>query len=143
MKRFGLLIPLVLTLSACATVPVPTDTLMAAEAAIQRANNSRANSPSPTELKAARAKLSAAQDAVARRDMQLATRLAVEAELDADLVTARLAAAKAEFDVEAMKKSNEALRQQALRNAVNVAPIPIPLAPTATQGQNTPFNGGY
>ena len=55
----------------------------------------------------------------------------------------RLAAAKAEFDVEAMKKSNEALRQQALRNAVNVAPIPIPLAPTATQGQNTPFNGGY
>ncbi len=116
-----------LLLGACATVPVPTNGLFAAEQAIARANVSRGDDPGSLELRAARTKLAAAQDAVQRREMLQATRLAEEARLDADVATARTEAAKVEFAVEGMKKSNEALRQQGLRNAVDVAPIPIPI----------------
>lgn len=112
--------------TACATLPPPTDLLMAAEQSIQRANNARGEDPSPPELKAARAKLAAANAAVAQREMLTATRLAKEAQLDADLANARIEAAKAQFEVEGMKKGNEALQQQALRDSVNVAPIAIP-----------------
>lgn len=126
MKLILALCAAALLASACASVPAPTDLLAAADLAVQRANASRGDDPSSAELKAARAKLAAARDATVRGDMLFATRLAREAQLDADLATARGEASKAQFNVEAMKKTNEALRQQALRNAVNVAPIAIP-----------------
>lgn len=127
MKHAPLLCVLALSLTACATVPVPTNLLLAAEQSVQRADISRGTDLSPDELKSARIKLTAARDAVAQRKMQVATRFAEEARLDADYATARLEAAKAQFNVEAMKKGNEALRQQALRDSVNVAPIAIPV----------------
>lgn len=117
---------LALCLAACASVPLPVDQLAAAEQSVRRADASRGDDPSALELKAARAKLAAARAAVAEREMLTATRLAVEAQLDADLAAARSEAAKAQFNVEAMQKSNEALRQQALRDSVNVAPIALP-----------------
>lgn len=126
--RLSLLLGLTLAASACATVPPPIDQLMAAELAIQRADLARGGEASSSELRAAKAKLAAAREAVARRENLPATRLAVEAQLDADLATARTEAAKAQFNVEATRKSNEALRQQVLRNSANVAPIPIPAA---------------
>lgn len=116
-----------LLLTACATVPVPTDGLLAAESAIARANVSRGDEPGSPELRAARTKLAAAREAVAQGEMLKATRLAEQARLDADLATAQLEVAKAQFSVEAMRKGNEALRQQGLRNATEVAPIPIPI----------------
>ena len=131
-----------LLLTACATVPVPTDGLLAAESAIARANVSRGDEPGSAELRAARTKLAAARAAVAQREMLQATRLAEQARLDADLATARLEVAKAQFSVEALRKGNEALRQQGLRNATEVAPIPIPEAmPSPLDAPAT--NGNY
>ncbi len=126
MKHLTLPAALAFLVSACVTVPPPTDALAAADLAIQRADASRGSDPSPPELQAARAKLAAGRAAMAQRNMLTATRLVVEARLDADLASARSEAARAQFDVEAMQKGNEALRQQALRNSVNVAPIAIP-----------------
>ncbi len=128
---------LALVLSACATVPPPTDAMATAEAAIARADVSRAGEASAPELRAARGKLESARGAMAGGDMRSATRLVIEARLDADLASARSEAARAQFNVEATRKGNEALRQQALRNSVNVSPIAIP-APV----QETP-NGNY
>ena len=128
---------LALTLAACATVPPPTDAMAAAEAAVARADVSRAGDSSSTELRAARSKLESARGAISRGDMLIATRLVTEAKLDADLAAARSESARAQFNVEAARKSNEALRQQALRNSVNVSPIAIP-APV----QDAP-NGNY
>ncbi len=119
---------LALLLAACASVPPPVDALAAADLAIKRADASRGGDPSPDELKAARIKLEQAQQAMAKREHLLAARYAAEARLDADFATARNEAAKAQFNVEAMEKGNEALRAQGLRNAVNVAPIAIPAA---------------
>lgn len=133
-----------LLLTACASVPLPTEKLLAAESAIARANVSRGDESGSAELRAARTKLAAAREAVAQDEMLQATRLAEEARLDADLATARLEVIKAQFSVEAMRKGNEALRQQGLRNATEVAPIPIPI-PEATPSlmDLTPSNGKY
>lgn len=114
--------------SACVTVPPPTDLLGAAALSVQRADASRGDDPSPATLKSARAKLALARDAYQRGDMLLATRMAEEARLDADFAMLRIETARAQFSVEAMGKSNEALRQQSLRDTVNVAPIAIPAA---------------
>lgn len=128
---------LALAVSACATVPPPTDAMAAAEAAVARADASRAGDSSSAELRAARGKIESARGAMSGGDMLSATRLVTEAKLDADLSAARSEAARAQFNVEATRKSNEALRQQALRNSVNVSPIAIP-APV----QDSP-NGNY
>ena len=141
MKSLHLSLPLALALlaSACNTVPPPIDQLAAAEQAIKRADIARGGDASSTELRAAKAKLAAAREAAERRENLPATRLAVEARLDADFATARTEAAKAQFNVEATRKSNEALRQQVLRNSANVAPIPIPAAdPVPLQDYSTP-----
>lgn len=127
-----------LALTACASTPLPTDALNAADVAIRRAMASRVGDYTPAELKSAREKIASARSAVARRDMLAASRLAQQAELDADYANTRAEASKAQFSVEDMKNGNEALRQQALRNAVNVAPIALP-APVA----DTPLNEGY
>lgn len=119
-----------LALSACATVPPPVDTLAAAESTLKRAAENRIDSINTNELKSARQQLELARSAVAQRENLLATRLAEQARLDAELAYAKGTAFKAQFDVDAMKKGNEALRQNALRSAVNVAPIAIPLSPT-------------
>jgi len=126
MKPLRLMALMALLASGCATMPVPTATLAAAYVSIQNADASRGEDPSTPELRMARAKLAAANEAANRGEMLLAARLAEEARLDADLATARSEAARALFNAEAMKKTNEGLRQQALRNAVNVAPIAIP-----------------
>ena len=128
MKPVHLVCAFSLLATACATVPPPTDLLATAERAVQRADASRGDDPSPAALRSARAKLSAAHDAYSRRDMLMATRMAEEARLDADFAALRIETSRAQFNVEAMRKSNEALRQQSLRNAVNVAPIAIPAA---------------
>lgn len=138
MKPLILAAPLVLWLAACATVPPPTDALSAAELAVQRADVSRVDDPSSPELKSARSKLAAARAAVAQREMLQATRLAEEAKLDADLAGTRSEAARYQFTVEAVTKSNEALRQQALRNAVDVAPIAIPAAISPAEPADEP-----
>ena len=130
---------LALLTTACATVPPPTDLLAAAELSVKQANASRGEEDSSPELRAARIKLAAAHDAVTRREMLEATRLAQEAKLDADVSAARSELARAEFNVETLKKTNEALRQQSLRNSVNVAPIAIP-SPIAAPDTSTTEN---
>lgn len=128
MKLTLLTIPLLASLAACATVPPPIDALAAAERSIQQADVSRADEPSSAELKSARIKLAAARAAVVQREMLRAARLAEQARLDADLAYTRTEVARDQFNIEAMTKSNEALRQQALRSSVDVAPIAIPAA---------------
>lgn len=126
-----------LSLAACATMPPPTADLNAADTSINRAVASRLDNEAPTEIRTARNKLAAAQDAVARGEMQQAARLALESKLDADFANARSEASRAQFNVEAMQLSNEALRQESLRSSVNVAPIPLPMPST-----DAPANGG-
>ena len=76
-----------LATSACATEPPPAAELASARAAIEQAGTAGLQR-APSELEAARAKLSRAQDAVASGDNVHARRLAQEAEVDARLAWA-------------------------------------------------------
>ena len=112
-----LLAAAVLGLSACAsTPPPPTDAINAAERAVKTAQDAGVVDYSSPELKSAREKLVQAREAVARDDMAAAAVLAEQARLDAELATAKTAAAKAQSVNDEMKKSNETLQQELNRN---------------------------
>lgn len=115
-----------LVLAGCATIPPPTQLLDTTDEAIRRAEASRVTDQTLPELREARAKQAAARTADQQGNRLLATRLTEQAQLDAELATLKTEISKLQFTIEATKKGNEALRQQALRSAVVEAPTPIP-----------------
>ena len=86
-----------LTIAACASAPpAPTASLNEATLAIAAAAQNDANHFASAELDQARQKLISANDAVVAEDMVLASRLANEATVTAELATAKTEAARAE-----------------------------------------------
>ncbi len=124
-----------LTLTACATLPPPTDQIERAEGAIKRAEEARVADYASPELNSAREKLVAAREAVTREEMELAARLAEQARTDAEVATAKTEAAKAKANIEEMKKANAAIQQEAIRNSSNAAPIVLPAPPAQQPNQ--------
>jgi hypothetical protein len=103
-------------LAACASTPVPNEKIAVAKAAVQRAEQSGAPELAPGEMAAARDKLARAEKAAADRDMQPATQLAEQANIDARLAEAtaqqqRSHKAAMEFDA-----SMQALRSESMRS---------------------------
>ena len=123
---------LVIALAACATLPPPTDQLVAAESAIKRADAARVADYASPELTSAREKLAAARDAVSREDMVLAARLADQARLDAEVAIAKAEAVKAQANIQEMNKANQVIKQESQRNSSNGGPIILPAPPAAT-----------
>ncbi len=91
----GLLMSILLALTACASVPPPVQDMAAAEAAVQAAVDADALTLAPAELEQARRKLDAAQRALQEQQHDRARQLAEQAVVDAELaqVTARAEAA--------------------------------------------------
>lgn len=106
-----------LGLAACTSMPPPTDSLNAAERAVNIAQEAGVTDYASPELKSAREKLVQAREAVAREDMELADVLAQQAKLDAELAAAKTAAAKAQAVNDELRKGNETLRQELNRNS--------------------------
>lgn len=109
-------------LAACASAPPPTSALQAAEQAITNAENARVADYASPELNSARQNLAAANAASKDEKMLLALRLAEQAKADAELATAKAAAAKAMVVNEDMRKSNTILKQEMQRNNSGVTP---------------------
>lgn len=106
-----------LALGACATAPQPPNqALQAAELAIANADQARVADTASPELTQARAKLTAARDAVHQEQMVLAERLAEESRADAELASANFELAKALAVNEDMQKSIVDLKQEMQRN---------------------------
>jgi hypothetical protein len=94
--RIAALPALVVLAAGCAsTPPIPETSLAAAQQAIGDATTLDAGKFAAAELDEARSKLSAAQRAVDEKQMVAAERLAMEARAEAELASARTAAAKA------------------------------------------------
>jgi hypothetical protein len=105
-------------LSGCSSTPkAPTEALQAAEVSIANAEQARVADYASPELAEAREKLVAARLAVEKKEMVSAERLAVQAKADAELATARAAAAKARSVNEELQKSNSVLQQELQRNS--------------------------
>jgi hypothetical protein len=103
-------------LVACASVPPPSQQIAAAEMAIAHAEQAQVADYSSPELVDAREKLTAARAAVAEKNMTTAARLAEQAELNADLASAKATAAKAKTVNDEMQKSTSVIKQEMQRN---------------------------
>ncbi len=122
-RRVGaLLVFSALGVSACSSIPPPEGAISQAELAVQEAGSSRAPELAATELNQARSKLDAAQRAMDAERFLEARRLAEKALVDAQLAEVK---AEAEADMrtaQELRKSIEALQQEAGRQSPAARP---------------------
>src|ERR1700722_5108074 len=106
-----------LGLAACASTPIPNEKIAVAKDSVKRAEQSGAPELAPVEMAAARDKLARAEKPPASRDLQPATQLAEQANVDAQLAEAtaqqqRSRKAAMEFDA-----SMQTLRSESSRSS--------------------------
>jgi chromosome segregation ATPase len=89
--------------------------LSRAEASIEQAERSGAQRYASAELNDAREKLEAARDAQRREDLDIAERLAVQAQLDAQLAEATAGNQQMQTAVQELRDSLETLREEIQR----------------------------
>ncbi|MCH8538319.1 MAG: DUF4398 domain-containing protein [Alkalimonas sp.] len=122
-KRWLLIGSTLLLISACATSqPAPSAELAAAERAIGVAERAQVTRYTSIELNTARQELVAARAAITAKDMPQAERLALQAQLSAELALARAELLKAQEVNKDMLQSIEAVKQEAQRNPSGVKP---------------------
>jgi hypothetical protein len=103
-----------IALAACQTPPPPTAQLNRAQTAILGAQQDGAQQISPAQLQTAQAKLSSAQAAVSRKDMDQAKDLAEESEMDA-IYADQLALAQKAENVQAVLQRSQPTLEKAMR----------------------------
>lgn len=106
-----------ISLSGCATTPIPYERIAVAKAAVQHAEQSGAPEFAPVEMAAARDKLSRAEKAAADHDVLPATQLADQANADAQLAEATAQEQRSHKAAVQFDASLQALRQESLRNS--------------------------
>lgn len=120
-QAYGLRVATVLAgalmISACASTPAPTAQIQAAQQAIAAAERTDASRHAAAELGAAQARLASANTAVQAEEMEAAARLADESRVEAELATARTAAAKARMVNDEMKRSTGTLIDEMQRSS--------------------------
>jgi hypothetical protein len=116
-------------MSACATVPPPTQELAAARAAIDSADVAGAARTSSLELTQARDKLSAAELAARDGNAVKARRLAQEAQVDAQVAQAKASSARSREGLAQAQASLQALREEAARQPITAVPPSNPATP--------------
>lgn len=94
-------------LGACATAPSSDQPMAVAESAVTRATTTGTSADAADELRIASTKLDSARAAVARKDYVLATQLAEEAQIDAQVAEMH---AQSERSRRAAKESQDAAR---------------------------------
>jgi hypothetical protein len=103
--------------AACASSPVADEKIAVAKASIQRAEQSGAPQAAPVELAEARDKLSRAEKANTDHDMQPATVLAEQANIDAQVAEASAQQQKSRKAALEFDASMQALRQESQRTS--------------------------
>jgi hypothetical protein len=106
-----------LLLAACASTPPPLAALAEAKQAIASADQARIADASSPELAEARTKLTAADAAVQSRKMLVASRLAQESRVDAELSLANSNSQKNQTVNDEMLHSTDVLSEELRRNA--------------------------
>jgi hypothetical protein len=122
----------VAALAACASGPVPLEQLAVAKESVQRAEQAGATELAPVELSTARDKLQHAQQAAANHEGQNATRLADQANVDAQLAEATAREHKSQRAELELEASLQALRQESSHDQLPPPPpmvVPVPVTP--------------
>jgi len=104
---------ILILVSACASAPLaPDSALDGARVAISNADKAGAGQHANAELAEARARLALADNAVKDEDMVAAERFARESQVQAELASARTAAAKAAAVNRDMERGTEAMTEE-------------------------------
>ena len=119
LSKFTAVALLACTLPCAAAKPVAVDKIAVARASLERAEQAKAAQFAQLELKSARDKFAAAQTASDKRKTEVATRLAEEADLEAQLAESTARAKQQQQLVEQMDASLRDLRNEATRNRPN------------------------
>jgi predicted component of type VI protein secretion system len=106
-----------LTLSGCASAPVPDEQMAVATAAVGRASTASTGEAAPVELRLATDKLARARAAKAAGQPELAIRLAEQATLDAQVAELHAQTVKAREAARESEAAAVALRAEINRKA--------------------------
>ena len=104
-----------LFMAGCAstpTTPAPTGQMSISRAAVSEAISAGGNEFAPLQIKSAMDKMNGAEQAMTANNYVLASRLAEEAQVDAQLAETMARSAKAQKAAEALRESNRVLRQE-------------------------------
>jgi hypothetical protein len=102
--------------AGCATQPpVPSEQLTKARALVEQADKADAQRYAPADLQRAHDELSNAEKAVSDRKYADARRYAEDAQVDADLASARASSGEAQRAAQEVNRSIESLRQESQR----------------------------
>lgn len=104
-------------LSACTSVPAPTEQIAVSKAAVADAANAGGTTFAPAEMRTAREKLDGAGTAMASQDYERARVLAEEAQVDAQLAQARAHSTKARKAADALLEDNRVLLEEINRKS--------------------------
>ncbi|MBL0087482.1 MAG: DUF4398 domain-containing protein [Ideonella sp.] len=107
----------VLTLSACASAPVPNEQMAVAEAAVQRANSTGTHDLAAVELQRASGKLASARQAMGSKDYDRARQLAEQAEADALVAESHAQSARSRLAAQESQDAARVLREELARKA--------------------------
>ncbi|WP_200897589.1 DUF4398 domain-containing protein [Arsukibacterium ikkense] len=122
-QRAMLLASMIVLLAGCAAAPQPPSAeLEAAERAISVTERAQVTRYTSVELDTARQELAGARQALLAENMPQAARLALQAQLSAELAMAKAELLKAREVNQDMQQSIEAVRQEAQRNQSGVKP---------------------
>jgi hypothetical protein len=111
---------------ACAATPLSAERLALAKQSIERAEVAEAADFAQMELSAARSKYAAAQAAADKRDAELATMLAEQADVDAQLAEQTARAKRSEELAGEMDAQMRDLREESLRRSAAAPDLPLP-----------------
>jgi hypothetical protein len=99
-------------MAGCASVPPPTEQIAVSKQAVSNAINAGGNEFASAEMRAAQDKLDRAIQSMTAEDYKNAKLLAEQAQVDAQLATAKARSAKAQKAAATVQEGREVLRQE-------------------------------
>lgn len=121
-QLIGAAVSTAIFLIGCTSTPVilaPTEQIALSHSAINSASSAGGSEYAPVQLKSAMDKMDSAERAMGKKDYSMARKMAEEAQVDAELADTAARAGKAQKAADALQQSDQVLKKELNRNAVN------------------------
>ncbi|WP_273121759.1 DUF4398 domain-containing protein [Ferrovum myxofaciens] len=117
LRRIGVIMGAAILVAGCASTPPPTAQMAISKTAVSNASSAGGTEYAPLQIKSAKEKLDAAEQAMVAKNYVLAKQLAEEAQVDAELAVAVARSNQAKKAADAVQEDSRALHQEIDRNA--------------------------
>lgn len=115
-NKIGMTVGTVILVAGCASTPPPTEQIAISKTAVDNASSDGGDEYAPLQLKTAKEKLDAAEQAMVAKKYVLAKQLAEEAQVDAELAVAISRSDKNKKAADTVKEDSSVLHQEIDRN---------------------------